>query len=90
MDKNTSDSFNEIFARMLDEALAKETDRMVLGPPIAEIDGKPVTGIVNFTMRHESSGGFLWADGSPIDMHELEAEMWRTVGIDIEGGEDEA
>ncbi len=81
------DPYEEFLAEII-KAMTRETDRLMLGKPRVEIDGKPIMGLVNFGMSHQQDGGFLGPTGLPLDRHELEAAMWRTVGIDIDGGED--
>ena len=79
---------HEEFLAMLRAAMGREVDKMMFTDPQIEIDGKPFVGAVNFRTGPERDGGFFGSTGLPINRHELEAAMWRTVGIDIDGGED--
>ena len=86
MSEKPIDPFSE-FARFI-EAHAREIDRIMMGPPIAMIDGKPVKGLVNFRFTKDHSGRIV-PTSEPIDANELEVEMFSTVGIDLKGEVDD-
>ena len=87
MAKKPPDSINEIIALWL-EAVADATDRAMLGPARAEIDGRPVKGVVRFKISRAERAAPSDTYPDAWSAAQIEEAMWATVGIDIFGEEE--